>query len=145
MRRYPPRRGRREQKRQEKDLSLRTHLHRTDTNRTASSTDFPSEVSRSVGKAVKPSSELIQHVSDALRILSTCPRRHMKVMIGIRKQLQRCPPAELFAKRFKLIERRQCVAGPLQEQHRDLYVKQMFGAILRRATGRVKRKSEECQ
>jgi hypothetical protein len=30
----------------------------------------------------------------------------------------------------KLIERRQCIAGVLQEQHRDLNVKQMFGALL---------------
>jgi hypothetical protein len=35
-----------------------------------------------------------------------------------------------------LIERRQRIAGALQEQHRDLHVKQVFGAVLRGAAGR---------
>jgi CBS domain-containing protein len=35
---------------------------------------------------------------------------------------QRCTPAEFFAKRLKLVERRQRIAGALQEQHRDLRV-----------------------
>src|SRR5262249_30655362 len=100
---------------------------------------------RRIGHAVEPRSERIQYISKDLRILPACARRHTKGMIGIRKQLQRCTPAELFAKRFKLIERRQCIAGALQEQHRDLYVKQMFSTVPRRATGRMKRKSEERQ
>jgi hypothetical protein len=44
------------------------------------------------------------HVTKHLRILPACPRWHMKGMIGIRKQLQRCTPAELFVKRHKLIQ-----------------------------------------
>src|SRR5512144_2743861 len=71
---------------------------------------------RPIGHAVEPRSEHIQHVTKHLRILPACPRRHMKGMIGIRKQLQRCTPAEFFAKRLKLIQCRQCIAGALQEQ-----------------------------
>jgi GFO/IDH/MocA C-terminal domain/Oxidoreductase family, NAD-binding Rossmann fold len=37
--------------------------------------------------AVEPCNECIQYVSKHLRILPACPRRHMKRMIGIRKQL----------------------------------------------------------
>jgi hypothetical protein len=37
----------------------------------------------------------------------------MKGMIGIHKQLQRCAPAEFFAKRLKLIEQGQSIAGAL--------------------------------
>ena len=96
-----------------------------------------------MGDAVEPRSKHIHHVSKDLRIFPACPHRYMKGMIGIRKQLQRCKGAELFAKRLKLIERRQCIAGTLQEQHRDLYVKQMFCPILRWTAGRMKRKSEE--
>lgn len=100
---------------------------------------------RPMGHAVEPRSEHIQNVTEHLRILPACPRRHMKGMIGIRKQLQRCTPAEFFAKRLKLIPRRQFIAGALQEQHRDLNVKQMLGGVLRRAASRMKRKAKECQ
>ena len=37
--------------------------------------------------AVEPCSQRIQHVSKNLRICPACPGRHMKGMIGIRKQL----------------------------------------------------------
>ena len=66
-------------------------------------------------------------------------------MISIREQRQRCAFAELFADRLQLIERRQVVARPLQEEHGDCHLEQMFGAVLRRTTGRVQRKSEEGQ
>src|SRR5262245_7129221 len=69
----------------------------------------------------------------------------MERMVRVCKQLQRCTLSERFAKRLKLIEGRQCIAGTLQEQHRDLYVKQMLSAVLRRTAGWMKRKAEECQ
>ena len=65
----------------------------------------------------------------------------MKGMISVREQLQRCALAKFLAKRLNLIKRRQSVARSLQEQHRDLYVEQMRGALLRWATGRMQRKS----
>ena len=69
-----------------------------------------------------------------------------KGVIGIRKQLQRCARAEFFAERFKLIRAPLVYRGYLlQKQHRDLDFKQMYGAVLRWPTGRMKRKAEECQ
>src|SRR6516225_2404162 len=51
-------------------------------------------------------------------------------MISVCEQLQRYALAKLLAKRLNLIERRQSIAGTLQEQHRDLNVEQMRGALL---------------
>src|ERR1043166_4979064 len=66
-------------------------------------------------------------------------------MIGILNELQRRACAECRAKRLELIQHRQWVAGPLQEQHGDVDVEQMFATLLRGAPGWMQRKSEECQ
>jgi hypothetical protein len=46
----------------------------------------------------------VQHITKDLRIFPACQGWHMKGMIGIGKQLQRCTPAEFFAKRLKLVD-----------------------------------------
>ena len=63
----------------------------------------------------------------------------------MREQLERRASAERLANRFELIQRRERIARTLQEEHRNVHIEKMFGAILRRATRRMQRKAEEGQ
>src|SRR5271163_977381 len=65
--------------------------------------------------AVDPGRERIQNLSTNLCIFSARSRRYVEGMVGISKQRQRGPAPKLFAKRLELIERRQRIAGALQE------------------------------
>ena len=53
----------------------------------------------------------------------------MERMIGILKQLERCPGTELFAERLEKLHLRQLITGSLQEQHGNLHFEKVFCAL----------------
>src|SRR5215510_5412905 len=100
---------------------------------------------RSNDHRIDPLDERIQQLAAHLRILAAGPCRHVKRMIGVLEQLQGCPLPERFAKRLELLERRQGIAGALQEQHRYLHVAEVLAALGGWTAGGMKWKAEKHQ
>jgi len=66
-------------------------------------------------------------------------------MIGILKQPECCPCTKLFDKGLQQLQMCQLIAGSLYEEHRNLYMKEVFSAVIRWPARRMKRKSKEYQ
>src|SRR6185503_12764299 len=94
---------------------------------------------------VGPGGKPVEHLGADIFVLAAGPGRHVKGVIGIRKNYQGGASAERFADRLDLVEHRELVARALQEQHRDLDVEQVVTTFLRRTSGWMQRKSEERQ
>lgn len=62
-------------------------------------------------------------------IAAATARRHVERMIGVGKELQACPLAKRATKRFDEFDRSELIAGPLQEQHRNMDAEEMIGAL----------------
>ena len=90
-----------------------------------------------------PGGERIEHLASDVGILASGAGRHVEGMIGVLEEPQRRALAEPFRQRRQQREVRQRVAGSLQEQHRDLHVEQMLGALVRRLARRMQREAEE--
>src|SRR5207244_6141711 len=67
-----------------------------------------------------PVRQCVQQFVSNFRILASRPGRHVKRMIGLRKQLECRPGAESFAKRLQKLQVREFITSSLQEQHRNL-------------------------
>ena len=66
-------------------------------------------------------------------------------VIGLFEAFQRCPVTELLDQGFEQGEVRELVAGALKEEHRDLHVKQVFGAVDGRFSGGMQGETEKDQ
>jgi hypothetical protein len=67
----------------------------------------------------------------------------MEGMVSIQQQLQRRTRPELHHERFQNVSVRKPIAAPLEEQHRQAYLKQMCTTLLRRPPGGMKGESEK--
>src|SRR5688572_21557563 len=85
----------------------------------------------------------IQQFRSDVSVLATGASRHMKRMIRILKQLERCPATELFAERLQELQVRELIASALKEEHRNLHVKKMLRPFVRRSSGWVEWKSKK--
>src|SRR6187431_3164850 len=79
----------------------------------------------------------------AHRGIVSAARRHVEGMICVLEQPQGRAAPERLAHRLELVEFGERVACPLQEQHRDSDVGEMFGALGRRFLGGMHWKPEE--
>ncbi len=83
---------------------------------------------------MSPSIQCDQREDQLLPDVRVAPARrgaHVKGMIGFLQEFQRGPRAEALHDRLQQFEARELVARALQEQHRNLDVRQVVGAILR--------------
>src|SRR5437879_4763633 len=71
--------------------------------------------------------------------------RHMEGMVGALEKVERCAIAELRDGRLEEPQLGEFVLGPLQEQHRDLYVREMLGPLDRGLAGRMEREAKKRQ
>src|SRR5436190_23871475 len=85
----------------------------------------------------------IEKFGPDLRILAARPRRHMKRMIGVLKQLQRGALTEPSDHRLQTLQFRELIPRSLQKQHWNLHLGKMFCAFFRSLTRRMKRKPKE--
>jgi hypothetical protein len=66
-------------------------------------------------------------------------------MVSILKELQGGARREAFAERFEELQMRELVSRSMQEEHGDLHFKKVFGALVGRLGGRMKREAKEHQ
>jgi len=66
-------------------------------------------------------------------------------MVGVLKEFQRGARCKAFAERFEELQVRELVSRSLQEEHGDLHFEKVFGALVGRLAGRMKREAEEHQ
>ena len=69
----------------------------------------------------------------------------MKRMVSVWKELQGRVRAERLAKWLEFAHLGQSVTRPLQEQHRDVHLEKVVGALYRGPPGWVQRKSKKCE
>src|SRR5262245_57970526 len=92
---------------------------------------------------LNPARHDVQHLVSHFGIFTSRARRHMKRMVGILNQLERCAAAKLLDERLQQVQTRQLVTGSLQEEHRYPHLEQVFTTLGRWSPGRVQGEPEE--
>ena len=92
---------------------------------------------------VDPGGQRVQQFGSNFRILASRARGYVKRMIRILKQLECCALTELFAERFDKLHASEIITSPLQEEHRNLHIEEVFSTLLRWLPGWMKRESEK--
>ena len=75
---------------------------------------------------VHPRRKRIQHFVQYLAVVAARAHQHMEGMIGLLHRMQRCQCTRPFDDRFKQTQFRERVACSLQEQHRDIDIREML-------------------
>src|SRR5947199_8267356 len=92
---------------------------------------------------VDPGRQRVQQFSSNFGILPARARGYVKRMIRILKEFECCARTELFAERFQKFHTSEIITSPLQEEHRNLHIEEVFSTLLRWLPGWMKRESEK--
>ena len=79
---------------------------------------------------INPRGHCIQQFIANLGIFASGPSRHVKGMVGVLKQFHGGASAKLLAERLKKLQVRKLIASSLEEQHRNVYIEEMFRALI---------------
>jgi hypothetical protein len=92
-----------------------------------------------------PPCHAVQHFAPDFRICTSGAGRHVEGMIGIGKQFEGCPGPQLLDEWLEKVEICKLVTTTLQEEHLNLNLEKVLGALSRGPPWRMQWESQENQ